>query len=72
MVRFQLASVGMSHEEIKELLPANIEIACYNAASNVTISGEMEPVIKLMNELKSRGKFAVMVNSCGIVAHMAD
>ena len=64
-----MASVRMSPEEIKELLPPNIQIACYNSASNVTISGELEHVEKFVNEQKSRGKFAVIVNSCGIAAH---
>ena len=64
-----MASVGLSAEEVKARLPPGVELACNNAATNVTVSGEKEAVTKFVEQLKSEGKFAVVVNSCGIAAH---
>ena len=64
-----MASIGMSAEEVKARLPPGVELACNNAATNVTVSGEKEAVTKFVEKLKSEGKFAVVVNSCGIAAH---
>ena len=64
-----MASIGMSAEEVKARLPPGVELACNNAAQNVTVSGELELVTKFVEKLKSEGKFAVVVNSCGIAAH---
>ena len=64
-----MASVGMSWDEVKARLPEDLELACHNAAQNVTVSGPLESVNKFVKELKDEGKFAVVVNSCGIAAH---
>ena len=64
-----MASIGMSAEEVKARLPPGVELACNNAAQNVTVSGELEAVSKFVTQLKDQGKFAVVVNSCGIAAH---
>ena len=64
-----MASVGLSWDEVKARLQPNIELACNNAANNVTVSGVAESVHKFVEELKAEGKFAVVVNSCGVAAH---
>ena len=64
-----MASIGMSAEEIKGRLPPGVELACNNAAQNVTVSGELEAVTKFAKQLDAEGKLAVVVKSCGIAAH---
>ena len=64
-----MASVGLSWDQVKARLPPGVELACNNAANNVTVSGAAEFVNKFVEELKAEGKFAVVVNSCGVAAH---
>ena len=64
-----MASAGMSADEVKVRLPPGVELACNNAAQNVTVSGELEAVTRFTKRIKDEGRFATVVNSCGIAAH---
>ena len=69
MTEGAMASVGAAAEDIKPRLPDGVELACDNAPNNVTISGRESSVKSFVEQLKKEGKFAAIVNSCGIAAH---
>ena len=56
-------SPGKGYEEIKDHLPANIEVACHNAANSCTLSGPAEDIEAYVRKLKSDGVFAKSVNA---------
>ena len=47
-----MAAVGLSCNDLKKMCPADIEIACYNAADNVTISGPAESIKNFVGKLQ--------------------
>jgi len=68
--RGAMAAVGLSWAELqKQKLPTDVYLACNNSPSSVTISGREKTVQKFVEELKSQGNFAMMVNTCGAAAH---
>ncbi|XP_031639213.1 fatty acid synthase-like, partial [Contarinia nasturtii] len=39
-----MAAVGLSYEEVKDMLPEGIEVACHNSCNSATLSGPKEDV----------------------------
>ncbi|KAG5869188.1 hypothetical protein JTB14_000254 [Gonioctena quinquepunctata] len=64
-----MASINLSKEEMKELMPDNIFIACRNGNTNVTISGLENPVRQFLETLSARGISAKLIPSCGYAFH---
>ncbi|KAJ8912887.1 hypothetical protein NQ315_011210 [Exocentrus adspersus] len=64
-----MAAVGLSKEECLKILPDDIYVACQNGKSNTTISGPVDSVSDFLNNLRSKGIFAVKVNSGGLAYH---
>jgi fatty acid synthase len=71
MIDGAMAAVGLSAEELTKLniIPEDIDIACYNSANSCTISGPAQSVKSFVDELKSRNIFAKEVNSSHVAAH---
>lgn len=64
-----MAAVGLSYEEIKDMLPKGIEVACHNSCNSATISGPKEDVSKFVAELTGKGVFAKEVACSNIPYH---
>jgi len=47
-----MAAVGLGYEDIKNMCPPDIEVACHNAANSSTISGPAESLKKFVAELQ--------------------
>lgn len=60
---------GLSAEDVRGRLPADVTVACHNSADNVTISGPCESVNAVVRKLQSEGIFAREVNSSGYAFH---
>lgn len=64
-----MAAVGLSYEQIKDMVPQGIEVACHNSNNSATISGPKEDVTKFVDELKSKKVFAKEVACSNIPYH---
>jgi fatty acid synthase, animal type len=64
-----MAAVAMSYEELKNVLPKDIEIACHNSEESCTISGPCESVQKFVTQIKSQKVLAKIVDSSGVAFH---
>lgn len=64
-----MAAVGLPTEQMNELLPEGIYIACYNASNNVTIAGPENITKDFINTLKNKGVFVREVNNGYIGFH---
>lgn len=64
-----MAAIGLGYNDIKDRLPHDIEVACHNAADSSTLSGPSESVKTFVEQLKSEGVFAKMVNVSNIAYH---
>ncbi|KAG5872018.1 hypothetical protein JTB14_036444 [Gonioctena quinquepunctata] len=64
-----MASINMSMEEMKKLLPDNIFVACRNGSTNVTISGLENPVRQFLETLSARGISAKLIPTRGYAFH---
>lgn len=47
-----MAAVGVGYEEIKNLCPPDIEVACHNASDSSTISGPAESMKEFVAQLQ--------------------
>ena len=47
-----MAAVGIGYEELKEICPADIEIACHNSVDGATISGPAESMMAFVAKLQ--------------------
>lgn len=47
-----MAAVGLGYEDVKNLCPPDIEVACHNSADSSTISGPAESMKKFVAELQ--------------------
>lgn len=61
--------IGLSWEETKARLPADIFAACHNSEDSVTISGPPLSVSDFVKNCKTEGIFAKEVNSSGFAFH---
>lgn len=52
LIQGSMAAVGMGYEELKNLCPVDIEVACHNSSNSATISGPAESMKSFVAELK--------------------
>ncbi|XP_055693298.1 fatty acid synthase-like [Lutzomyia longipalpis] len=64
-----MAAVGLSYKKVRNLLPADIEVACRNSSISSTISGPAKSVETFVEELKKQGIFAKEVPCSNIAYH---
>lgn len=64
-----MVAVGLSHEEIKPLLPNGIYVACRNSSNSVTIAGPTNETNEFARYLTAKGIFTKNVNSCNLALH---
>ncbi|XP_032662832.1 fatty acid synthase-like [Odontomachus brunneus] len=64
-----MAAVGMGYEEIKNLCPPDIEVACHNASDSSTISGPAESMKEFVEQLQAKKIFAKEVPCSNIPYH---
>lgn len=57
----KMAAVGMRLEDLKELLPDDIDIACHNSSTLYTISGPADSIENFIKELSKRKIFARLI-----------
>ncbi|KAL1132200.1 hypothetical protein AAG570_010157 [Ranatra chinensis] len=69
LVRGKMAAVGMGYDEIKNMIPSSIEVACHNAGDSCTLSGPDKDVEEFVGQLKAKGVFAKLVNVGNIAYH---
>lgn len=69
VIRGSMAAVGLSYKQIKNMLPASIEVACHNGPDSSTISGPVADVGNFVAELKSKNVFAKEVQCSNIAYH---
>ncbi|XP_026333120.1 fatty acid synthase-like [Hyposmocoma kahamanoa] len=68
-IRGSMAAVGLGYEQVKELLPPEIEVACHNGPESSTISGPAEIMKTFVAELTAKGVFAKEVPCSNIAYH---
>ncbi|XP_031641000.1 fatty acid synthase-like [Contarinia nasturtii] len=64
-----MAAVGLSYEEVKDMLPEGIEVACHNSCNSATLSGPKEDVSQFVAKLTADGVFAREVACSNIPYH---
>ncbi|KAJ9584288.1 hypothetical protein L9F63_021357, partial [Diploptera punctata] len=64
-----MAAIGLGYNQIKCLLPPEIDVACHNSANSSTISGPEDLVKKFVLHLQDRKIFARAVNVANIAYH---
>lgn len=69
VIRGSMAAVGLSYKQIKNMLPASIEVACHNGPDSATISGPEADVAKFVDDLKKKNIFAKEVQCSNIAYH---
>ncbi|XP_076382068.1 fatty acid synthase [Megalopta genalis] len=69
MIRGSMAAVGMGYDDIKDLCPPDIEVACHNGPDSSTISGPAESMKKFVTELQASKIFAKEVPCSNIAYH---
>lgn len=47
-----MAAVGLGYEDIKDMCPSDIEVACHNSADSSTISGPAESMKEFVAQLQ--------------------
>lgn len=65
----ELVNLGLSWEDTKNKLPADLVAACHNSEDSVTISGPPKSVSEFVKTCKAEGIFAKEVNSSGFAFH---
>lgn len=60
---------GLPHDELKLLLPHDIDIACHNALNNYSVSGPQESIRRFSASLDKDGIFVREVNVSNIAYH---
>lgn len=61
--------IGLGYQEMKDLCPPSIEVACHNAADSCTISGPAEDMEAFVKKLDKEEVFAKLVNVSNIAYH---
>ncbi|CAL7939127.1 unnamed protein product [Xylocopa violacea] len=64
-----MAAVGLGHEEIKDLCPPDIDVACHNSSDSSTISGPAESMKEFVAKLQAKKIFAKEVACSNIAFH---
>lgn len=69
VVEGAMAAVGLSYNNIKDKLPASIEVACHNSPDSSTISGPKTDIDQFVLDLKSQNIFVRDVPCSGVAYH---
>lgn len=69
LIQGAMALIGLGENEIRQLIPSEIDIACHNSADSTMISGPAYVIKKFVGELQSQGIFAKEVNASNIACH---
>ncbi|XP_047000141.1 fatty acid synthase-like [Schistocerca americana] len=69
LIKGMMAAIGMGYEQIKDILPPGVEVACHNSRSSCTLSGPTKSVEDFVDVLKGKGIFAKTVNVANIAYH---
>ncbi|XP_051160200.1 fatty acid synthase-like [Leptopilina boulardi] len=69
MPKGSMAAVGLGYEEIKNLCPPDIDVACHNSADSSTISGPADSMKAFVAQLKAKKIFAKEVACSNIAYH---
>jgi fatty acid synthase, animal type len=64
-----MAAISMSYEDLKNILPSDIEIACHNSHESCTISGPNVSIEKFVAEMKSKQVLCKIIDSSGVAFH---
>lgn len=64
-----MAAIGMGFNELKEIVPEGIEIACHNSSESCTVSGSVDDVKAFVKEMKEKNLLATIVPTSGIAFH---
>lgn len=64
-----MAAVAMSYEELQEILPHDIQIACHNSVESCTITGPMKSVEMFVKEIKMKKIPVKIVDTSNIPFH---
>ncbi|CAG9791688.1 unnamed protein product [Diatraea saccharalis] len=68
-IRGSMAAVGIGYQDIKDMLPPEIEVACHNSSESSTISGPADLMREFVASLSSKGIFAKEVPCSNIAYH---
>ncbi|XP_063988184.1 fatty acid synthase-like [Diachasmimorpha longicaudata] len=68
-IKGSMAAVGLGYEEIKDLCPSDIEVACHNGPESSTISGPAESMKAFVAHLTANKIFAREVPCSNIAYH---
>lgn len=69
VVEGAMAAVGLSYENIKDIVPESIEVACHNSPNSSTISGPRPDIDRFVAELQEQKIFVRDVPCSGIAYH---
>lgn len=64
-----MAAVGIGYEQLKDIVPKEIVIACHNSSESSTISGPADKISEFVNALKAKNIFAKEVECSHIPYH---
>lgn len=53
MMRGGMAAVSLGRDKVQPYLPPGVRIACENSGQNVTVSGDVKPLKKVMSQIKT-------------------
>ncbi|CAG9791684.1 unnamed protein product [Diatraea saccharalis] len=68
-IRGSMAAVGIGYQDIKDMLPPEIEVACHNSSESSTISGPADMMREFVASLSSKGIFVKDVPCSNIAYH---
>ena len=54
MIQGSMAAIGLGYEEIKNICPPDIEVACHNGPDSCTISGPIQSMKEFVAKLQVR------------------
>ncbi|KMQ97230.1 fatty acid synthase [Lasius niger] len=64
-----MAAIGLGYEDIKNMCPPDIEVACHNASDSSTVSGPAESMKNFVAQLQAKEIFAKEVACSNIPYH---
>ncbi|XP_035731720.1 fatty acid synthase-like [Vespa mandarinia] len=69
LIHGTMAAVGLGYEQVRQLCPEDIDVACHNSSDSSTISGPTESIKAFVTELQEKGIFAKIVPTSNIAYH---
>lgn len=68
-IKGAMAAVGLGYQQLKDLVPEEIVVACHNSSDSSTISGPASSVTKFVKDLKAKNFFAEELSVSNIAYH---